>query len=57
MSTAIAIVSDEVVDGSGRLQVNKEEGYTNGTQLLVIRWLKQVIRVLENVGIETINGV
>jgi len=49
--------SNEVVDGSGRLQVNKEEGYTNGTQLLVIRWLKQVIRVLENVGIETINGV
>lgn len=46
-----------MVDGSGRLQVNKEEGYTNGTQLLVIRWLKQVIRVLENVGIETINGV
>ena len=45
------------VDGSGRLQVNKEECYTEGTQLLVIRWLKQVILVLENVGMETINGV
>lgn len=37
--------------------MNKEECYTKGTQLLVILWLKLVIRVLENVGIETISGV